>query len=408
MTDEEAPDASNLKEQLLVGDWSGGATTGEDGTFIMTGLGESKVHLTVEKEGYSKRFIDDVEPGAGEVAGVECLEQRLLVDDRPPGRVDQHGVRAHLQADDLVHLLVARGQHDHRHLVEMIVPFQPLREFKATHARQIEIEQDEIVVVIRAVAEVESLLAGAGDLDVSALPGEEFTGSIVFVDPEIDARLAALWEETWKQEGKDAERVIPRYVEHIRRQRLTRILRTPPEPPRETQRLVEVVRFAPDGSAHARVDRDRVFTGDHWATRFPGVDVTVDDDLTAAMPVTLDLALEIPPADHPGRRLHQRGEQFHADRRDRQQAAGPAYFQRSGIHLEIADCQLGLHRVRVAPPRQRGSRSGCVKSTPVSTFSWCSNRRHACPAGPRKLAGRLAVRPRTTPRTPTMPISLPP
>ena len=38
--------------------------------------------------------LDDVEPRAREVAGIERLEQRVLVDDRPSRGVDQDRRRA--------------------------------------------------------------------------------------------------------------------------------------------------------------------------------------------------------------------------------------------------------------------------------------------------------------------------
>lgn len=126
----------------------------------------------------------------------------------------------------------------------------------------------------------------AGELDVGL-----YGNSVVFVDPTIDDKLAALWDRIWRETGKDPEQVIPAYIEHVRTQRLTRILRTPPEPPRETKRSAEVLRFATTGDG-ARARAEGAVDESYWKERFPRVAITVDE--SAALPVTLDLSLEEP------------------------------------------------------------------------------------------------------------------
>lgn len=129
-------------------------------------------------------------------------------------------------------------------------------------------------------------------LAAGALDHGLYGNSVVFIDPAIDDRLEQVWETVWRQEGTAADRVIPRYVERLRRTNLTRILRTPPEPPRPTHRLREVVRFARDrASARGRIEADVLFaTEDYWSHRF-GTEIT-DRDPEAGLPAALDLPLD--------------------------------------------------------------------------------------------------------------------
>ena len=126
-------------------------------------------------------------------------------------------------------------------------------------------------------------------------PGELDDGlydnSVVFVDPSIDERLAALWERIWLDRGRAPDKVIPAYVDHVRAQRLTRILPTPSPPVRPPERVIEVVRFGPDGA------RGRVEGGggpDYWTRRYPDAEASVDAD--APLPATLRAELELPAA----------------------------------------------------------------------------------------------------------------
>ena len=74
-------------------------------------------------------------------------------------------VRAQLQADDLVHLLVARGQEQDRRLVARAA--QPAQHLEAVDARQADVEDHEVGCVVRR--ELEAFFAVARDGDLVAL-----------------------------------------------------------------------------------------------------------------------------------------------------------------------------------------------------------------------------------------------
>jgi len=130
-----------------------------------------------------------------------------------------------------------------------------------------------------------------GRLDVGL-----YDNTVVFIDPEIDRQLDDLWKSAWKGGPRAPEKIIPRYLFALRRSRLTRMLRTPPEPPRETHRAYEVIRFAADGaSARGRYEADARIDEpdeDHWSTRFPGV--AVSEDASSALPVALGVRIDVP------------------------------------------------------------------------------------------------------------------
>ena len=44
---------------------------------------------------HARLVLEHVEPGSGDLAGLERRDERRLVDDRPPGGVDQAGGRPH-------------------------------------------------------------------------------------------------------------------------------------------------------------------------------------------------------------------------------------------------------------------------------------------------------------------------
>jgi hypothetical protein len=70
-------------------------------------------------------------------------------------------VGAELQADDLVDLLPARGQHDHRSPAP--VPAQLLADIEAAFLRQHDVEHDQVVISARR--EPQTFVAVAGHLD---------------------------------------------------------------------------------------------------------------------------------------------------------------------------------------------------------------------------------------------------
>lgn len=142
-------------------------------------------------------------------------------------------------------------------------------------------------------------------IDPGALDVGLYDNSTVFIDPLIDERLDALWSRLWRDEGATADRLIPAYVENVRAQRLTRILRTPPAPPPMPEVETEVIRFTTEG-ARGRTDGGQGAA--HWAERFPGTVVALDPE--AALPAAL--GLELPPPNDgvwvlPGARVFGRG-----------------------------------------------------------------------------------------------------
>ena len=80
-------------------------------------------------------------------------------------RLGQVVVRAQLEADDLVHLLVARRQEQHRRLVARAA--QPAQHLEAVHARQAHVEDHEIGRAVRR--DLEAFLAVARDGHLVAL-----------------------------------------------------------------------------------------------------------------------------------------------------------------------------------------------------------------------------------------------
>ncbi len=97
------------------------------------------------------------------------------------------------------------------------------------------------------------------------------TTRVLFIDPEIDAKMRTLWNDVWRAEGKLLERVVPRYLASMRREIWTRSLTTPTGEDLPVQRLVEVLRFGPrarTAAADVRMDADFVSQA-YWARRFP-------------------------------------------------------------------------------------------------------------------------------------------
>ena len=132
----------------------------------------------------------------GEVA-VGPPEQRLDPAQQlaQPERLGQVVVRAELQADDLVDLLVAGGEHQHRRL--RAGRAQPAQDLEAVHARQPDVEQDRGPAPISG-RDLEALLAGAGEGDLVALllqgvldPARD--GVLVFDDQDRGGHWTARW-----------------------------------------------------------------------------------------------------------------------------------------------------------------------------------------------------------------------
>ena len=102
-----------------------------------------------------------------------------------PERLRQVVVRAELQADHLVDLVVAGGQDEDRRL--RTGGAQPAQHLEAVDARQADVEDDEVRGLVRG--EVQPLLAGAGDGDRVPLLLERVldaarNGELVFDDED--------------------------------------------------------------------------------------------------------------------------------------------------------------------------------------------------------------------------------
>ncbi len=65
--DEAPTGAENLQEMMLRGNRSVGAESGEDGTFVLVGLPQSSVSLTVTMDGYTTEHVEKTEPGADDL-----------------------------------------------------------------------------------------------------------------------------------------------------------------------------------------------------------------------------------------------------------------------------------------------------------------------------------------------------
>src|SRR5664280_939487 len=105
-------------------------------------------------------------PGIGEVA-VGAPEQRLDPAHQlaQAERLGEVVVRPELEADDLVHLVVPGGQDQNRHL--SVGRTDPAQDLKTVHARQADVEDDQVGRLVRR--EVQPLLAGPGDRDLVPL-----------------------------------------------------------------------------------------------------------------------------------------------------------------------------------------------------------------------------------------------
>ena len=102
----------------------------------------------------------------GEVA-VRAAQQRLDPAHQlaQPERLGQVVVGAELEADDLVDLVVARGQDQDRHLGAGGA--HAAQDLEAVDAGQADVEDDEVRRLVGG--DLEALLAGAGDRDLVAL-----------------------------------------------------------------------------------------------------------------------------------------------------------------------------------------------------------------------------------------------
>jgi hypothetical protein len=80
-------------------------------------------------------------------------------------RLGEVVVGAEFEADHLVDLVVARGQDEDRHLGARRA--EPAEDLEAVHARQADVEHDEVGRLVDR--EVEALLAGPRDRDLVAL-----------------------------------------------------------------------------------------------------------------------------------------------------------------------------------------------------------------------------------------------
>ena len=109
---------------------------------------------------------DPAAGGVGEIA-VGPSQERLDPAHQlaQPERLGQVVVGAELEADDLVDLVVAGGQDEHRRLRARGA--QPSQHLEAVDAGQAHVEHDEVRRL--AGRELEALLAGAGDDDLVAL-----------------------------------------------------------------------------------------------------------------------------------------------------------------------------------------------------------------------------------------------
>ena len=110
---------------------------------------------------------DDASTGGVREIAVGAPEQRLDAAHQlaQPERLGQVVVRAELQADDLVHLLVARGQEQDGRLGSRAA--QAPEHLEAVHARQADVEDHEIGRAVRR--DLEALLAVARDGHLVAL-----------------------------------------------------------------------------------------------------------------------------------------------------------------------------------------------------------------------------------------------
>ena len=112
-------------------------------------------------------MADDAPAGrVGQVA-VRAAQQRLDAAHQlaQAERLGQVVVGAKLEADDLVHLLVARGQEQHRRLVAGAA--HAAQHLESVHARQTHVEDHQIRGVARR--DLEALFAVARDGDLVAL-----------------------------------------------------------------------------------------------------------------------------------------------------------------------------------------------------------------------------------------------
>jgi hypothetical protein len=81
-----------------------------------------------------------------------------------PERLGQVVVRSELEADDLVHLVVARGQDQDGHLRSARA--EATQDLEAVDPRQADVEHDQVGRLVRG--DVQALLAGSGDGDLIA------------------------------------------------------------------------------------------------------------------------------------------------------------------------------------------------------------------------------------------------
>ena len=109
------------------------------------------------------------DPAAGRVGQVAVRAPQERLDPAhqlaQPERLRQVVVRAELEPDDLVDLVVAGGQDEDRRL--RAGGAEPAQDLEAVHAGQADVEDDEVRRLVRR--ELEALLAGAGDGDLVAL-----------------------------------------------------------------------------------------------------------------------------------------------------------------------------------------------------------------------------------------------
>jgi protocatechuate 3,4-dioxygenase beta subunit len=65
--EEDQEGAGSMQEKILFANEGVTATSDEDGRFVVRGLPDVTVDLAVEKEGYARRFVSDVEPGTSDL-----------------------------------------------------------------------------------------------------------------------------------------------------------------------------------------------------------------------------------------------------------------------------------------------------------------------------------------------------